>query len=58
MFGTLRCCLILDSGAFSSSPQSLVPSSLLPAVLEDEGEVSSSVAASPELTAREILLRD
>lgn len=58
MFGTLRCCLILDSGV------SLLPSSssLLSAVLKDGSEVSSSVAAavaaSPELTTGEIFLRD
>lgn len=39
-------------------PSPTVPSSLLSAVLEDEGEVSFYVAARPELTAREIFLWD
>jgi len=47
MFSTLRCCLILDSGA---SPP--VPSSLLSVVLEDEGEVSSSSSSEPGINRK------
>lgn len=48
MFGTLRCWLILDSAAFLSRPLPLPFSPLfllLYAVLEDEGEVSSSTSS-------------